>query len=192
MRWRHFKYAYAADIAKMYRQIHIDSRDLQYQQILWKAPHEDFVKEFQLLTDTYGTACAPYLVLRVLQQLAQDEGDRFPLAKSILQSHIYVDDCLFGADDKPLALQTQSQLIQLLQSAGFQLRKWASNCLDLLKIIDPEDHGLARDRLFSSDENLKILGISWNPEHDAFHFQVHLSSPIPTKAKYPLGYCENV
>ncbi|KMQ85784.1 hypothetical protein RF55_15454 [Lasius niger] len=117
LRWRQFRYAYATDITKMYRQIRIDPRDINYQRILWKAPHESAVKEFQLLTVTYGTASAPYMALRVLQQLAQDEGANFPLAKSILQSHIYVDDCLFGADDKPLALQTRNQLIQLLGTA---------------------------------------------------------------------------
>ena len=95
-----------------------------------------------------------------MQQLAQDEGANFPLAKLILQSHIYVDDCLFGADDKPLALQTRNKLIQLLGTSGFQLRKWASNCPDLIQDIDPADHGHASERLFSPDEHLKILGLS--------------------------------
>ncbi|KMQ88131.1 hypothetical protein RF55_12434 [Lasius niger] len=112
----------------MYRQILVDMRDVDYQRILWKDPTEDEITDFQLLTVTYGTASAPYLALRVLKQLAHDEGAEFPLATSILTSNIYVDDCVFGAEDKPLALQTRDQLIRLLGKAGFRLRKWATDC----------------------------------------------------------------
>lgn len=48
---------------------------------------------------TYRMACAPFLALRVLKQLAIDEGRRFPLAAHILRDKIYVDDVFFGADD---------------------------------------------------------------------------------------------
>ncbi|KMQ89876.1 hypothetical protein RF55_10433 [Lasius niger] len=166
----------------MYRQILVDTRDVDYQRILWKAPTEECVNEFRLLTVTYGTVCAPYLALRVLKQFAHDEGARFPLATSILTNNIYVDDCVFGAEDKPLALQTRDQLIQLLGKASFRLRKWTSNCPTLIRNIDPTDHGLASDKLFSMDESLKILGIAWNPESDSFRFQINLSlNIVPAK-----------
>ncbi|XP_011156436.1 uncharacterized protein LOC105193608 [Solenopsis invicta] len=35
LRWRQFRYVYSADIAKMYRQILVDPRDVDYQRILW-------------------------------------------------------------------------------------------------------------------------------------------------------------
>lgn len=34
MRWRQFRYVYTADIVKMYRQILVDPRDVDYQRIL--------------------------------------------------------------------------------------------------------------------------------------------------------------
>lgn len=88
----------------MYRQIQVDSQDVDYQRILWKFPTDELVKEYHLLTVTYGTAYAPYLALRILQQLSQNEGARFPLAAPVLKDNIYVDDYLFGAEDKLLVL----------------------------------------------------------------------------------------
>lgn len=102
-RWRQFRYVYIADIAKMYRQILIDKRDVNYQRILWRPDVNSPVENYQLLTVTYGTASTSYLALRVLNQLASDEGSNFPLAVPVLQYHTYVDDCVFDADDVPLA-----------------------------------------------------------------------------------------
>lgn len=157
--WRQFRYVYTADIAKMYRQILVDQRDLNYQRILWRPASDAPIGDYQLLTVTYGTACAPYLALRVLSQLATDEGSSFPLATPVFQLHTYVDDCVFGADDLPLARQTREQLVSLLGRAGFQLRKWASNNSSLLNDIDPKDHGLAQFKTLQTDDALKVLGL---------------------------------
>lgn len=178
LRWRRFRFVYTADIAKMYRQIKIDSRDLDYQRILWHSDPTQ-ISEYQLLTVTYGMACAPYLALRVLRRLAEDDGHRFPLAVPILRHHIYVDDVLFGAHDIPDLLHARDQLILLLRCGHFELRKWANNSEELLTDIDPSNHGLACGKSIETDDSVKILGVSWQPSRDVFAFQVTLNSPIP-------------
>lgn len=198
MQWRQYRYVYTADIAKMYRQILLDIRDTDYQRILWRAHPSDAIKEYRLLTVTYGTTSAPYLALRVLKQLASDEGACFPLAVPLVEHQIYVDDCLFGADDKILALQTRDQIIELLAKGGFRLRKWASNTPDLLSDIDSSDHGLACDKSLEFNEQINILGITWDPRGDSFQFRVAtMKHPETTKrtvlstiAKFydPLGW----
>lgn len=65
LRWHQFQFVYTADIAKMYKQIRIDPRDLDYQRILWYADGTTQLSEYNLLTVTYGMTCAPYLALRV-------------------------------------------------------------------------------------------------------------------------------
>lgn len=62
IRWRQFRYVF---IAKMYRQILVDFRHVDYQRI-WRPPSSDSIKDYRLLTVTYDTACVPYLALRVL------------------------------------------------------------------------------------------------------------------------------
>ncbi|XP_046145575.1 uncharacterized protein LOC123988861, partial [Osmia bicornis bicornis] len=172
IRWRHFRYVYIADSAKMYRQILLDPRDRDFQTILWRNAPTDPVAEYRLCTVTYGTAPAAYLAQRVLKQLGEDEGASYPLALPVLNRQMYVDDFIFGADDRHLALRTRDQLIHLLDRGGFRLRKWASNCQSLLTGIDPSDHGLAREKPFNGDESLKVLGIHWNPDSDTLKFRV--------------------
>lgn len=178
LKWRQHRYVYTSDIAKMYRQIWVDPRDLDFQRILWRPSPNDPIADYQLLTVTYGTASAPYLALRVLKQLASDEGKSFPLACPVLEHCIYVDDCVFGADDKALARQTRDQLIDLLARGGFPLRKWASNCPDLIADLDPDDHGLACDKSLQEDESLTVLGIVWNPRRDIMAFRVAVPSSV--------------
>ena len=60
----------------MYRQILIDERDRDYQRILWTSKLKSEPIAFRLNTVTYGTAAAPFLVLRVFRQLVLDEGSQ--------------------------------------------------------------------------------------------------------------------
>ncbi|XP_071578665.1 uncharacterized protein [Temnothorax nylanderi] len=200
--FRQHRYVYTADIGKMYRQILIDDRDITYQRIFWRPSPDEPLKEYILVTVTYGTAAAPYLALRVLEQLATDHGAEFPLAILVLRRKTYVDDTAFGADDPILARQTRDQLIAILNKGGFRLRKWASNSSDLLSDIDPSDHGLATHKVLQDDEQIKVLGIIWNPSLDVFQFRVSVpSAPMKTKqttlstiAKFfdPLGWATPV
>ena len=101
MQWRQYRYVFTADIVKMYRQILVDSKD--YQRIVWQPNLDEPITDYRLLTVTYGTAVAPYLALRVLEQLVDDEGAAFPLAVPVLRHQTYVDDCAFAADNQILA-----------------------------------------------------------------------------------------
>ncbi|XP_070527375.1 uncharacterized protein [Cardiocondyla obscurior] len=178
LQWRQFRFVYTADIAKMFRQILIDERDLDYQCILWRGETSASIDEYQLLTVTYGMKCAPYLALRVLRRLAEDDGNRFPLAASILRRQIYVDDVLFGDHDVASLKLKRDQLVSLLKCGQFTLRKWASNSTALLEDIDPLDHGLACDKNLATDGTVKILGIVWNPNSDGFSYRVSLDREV--------------
>ncbi|XP_018364730.1 PREDICTED: uncharacterized protein LOC108762294 [Trachymyrmex cornetzi] len=131
--WRQWRFVYAADIAKMFRQILVNNLDTDFQRILWRPPCDTPITHFRLLTVTYGLAPAPYLAMRVLKQLSLDEGSDYPAAVPILRDSVYVDDALFGGDDVVSLMECREQLTGLLQQGGFQLRKWASNSPELLR-----------------------------------------------------------
>ena len=57
MQWRQYRYVLTADIAKMYRQILIDS---DYQRIVWQPIPGGPITDYRLFTVTYSTAAAPY------------------------------------------------------------------------------------------------------------------------------------
>lgn len=77
LRWRLFRYVYTADIMKIFRQILIHPDDADFQRILW-SPDGQRVRLYQLFTVTYGLPSTPYLAMRVLCQLAEEEGQAFP------------------------------------------------------------------------------------------------------------------
>ncbi|XP_029677181.1 uncharacterized protein LOC115243984 [Formica exsecta] len=163
----------------MYRQIHTDARDIDYQRILWKSSLSEPLIDYQLLTVTFGMSCAPFLALRVLKQFVIDEGQHFQFAVSILSDNIYVDDLLYGADDTIRIRQACDQLNSMLKRGGFVLRKWASNSPSLLEDIEIADHGLATNKPLAEEEQIKILGIGWNPANDIFEFRVSLADNAP-------------
>ncbi|CAA9997068.1 unnamed protein product, partial [Nesidiocoris tenuis] len=156
---------------------HLKERDLL--RILWR-PHPELpIQDFRMNTVTYGTASAPFLANRVIRTISEVNKEQYPLASDILANRTYVDDCHGGGSSIESALEARSQMIDSLSSAKFELRKWASNHPDLLKGL-PTDHLLplneSVDFRFDDEKSLKILGLSWNPTSDSFHFAV---SPIP-------------
>ncbi|XP_029175540.1 uncharacterized protein LOC114944008 [Nylanderia fulva] len=176
-RWRKWRLVYTADIAKMFRQIRVHSKDVDFQRILWRPTADAPITHFRLLTVTYGLASAPYLSMRVLRQLALDEGADFPAAVPIINDSIYVDDALFGADNFDSLLDTRTQLVELLKRGDFLLRKWASNCDELLDNVT-NDQSEVTNHLVLKDELLRILGLSWLPSEDSFQFTVKFDLPI--------------
>ncbi|XP_029178110.1 uncharacterized protein LOC114945917 [Nylanderia fulva] len=180
-RWRRWSHVYTADIAKMFRQIRVHPKDIDYQRILWRPTDDATIQHYRLLTVTYGLAPAPYLAMCVLKQLALDEGANYPAAVPILNESIYVDDTLFGANDIQTLTNTRDQVINLMKSGRFQLRKWASNTIELLKDFSTDKSEIT-DHLILNDESLKVLGLSWIPAEDSFRLVVNSTIPIaPTK-----------
>jgi len=139
LRNRLHKFVFTADITKMYRQIRLHEEDRVYQHILWRNSPSDEVQEYELCTVTYGVSSSPFLAIRCLQQLNFDDGPDFPLVKDVLLSDTYVDDIFVGADTLEEILKAKSQIIGLLNRGGFSLKKWASNCPEILNTINNED-----------------------------------------------------
>ncbi|GFW67872.1 DUF1758 domain-containing protein [Trichonephila clavipes] len=83
LKFRCHRIALTGDIEKMFRQILVNEDDVEFQQIFWRERPEEPLKEYQLLTVTYGTACAPYLSIRTIQQLAEEEITKFPEASKV-------------------------------------------------------------------------------------------------------------
>ncbi|XP_014205756.1 uncharacterized protein LOC106637472 [Copidosoma floridanum] len=75
----------------------VDSRDRKYQCIFWYNK-DGQIKPFEMNTVTFGNASAAFLSIRTVQKLSDDEGQKFPLAQSILKHHFYVDDLITGTN----------------------------------------------------------------------------------------------
>lgn len=178
IRWRTYKVVIKADIAKMYRQVLVSDQHQPYQRIIWRNSPAEELQDFQLQTVTFGTAAAPYLAIKTLQQLAKDESAGFPIGATMLLNDFYVDDLLSGADSVPDAIEKQRQAIQILQRGGFEIRKWSSNRADVTDELEDD----AREICSDTHATLKALGILWCPISDTLSIKVSLPD-IPVASK---------
>ena len=178
---RQHRFIFATDITKMYRQVRVHEDDQDLQRILWVDEEGEEIS-FRLTTVTYGTKAAPFLAVRALLQLVEDEGHRFPLAVPSITHARYVDDIFGGADTGEQLIKIAQHLKGLCHAGGFPLAKWHSTHPALLEEISSTSR--AQSSTISLDDcNTKILGLQWNSFQDNFTFS---SKPLssfscPTK-----------
>nr|XP_037875903.1 uncharacterized protein LOC119630464 [Bombyx mori] len=172
LKWRTYKFAFTADIEKMYRCVWINDDQQHLQKIIWRDSPEQPLQEYKLCTVTYGTKPAPWLALRTLKQLAIDEGHKYPTAAAeVLENHFFVDDLVSGERSFETAKELQRSLIDLLKGAGMNLRKWSSNYPTLLEDLPKEQISTTNSFDFKIDETSKTLGLTWNTNSDTFHLK---------------------
>lgn len=164
--FREHNYVITADIEKMYRQVLIREQDRKYQRVLWG--EGDSIKTYELNTVTFGLSSAPFLAIRCLHQLADDEGYKFPIAANILKNDLYVDNLLSGVDTFEKTLKIRDHITQLLKLGGFNLRQWGSNNSQILYGLNEID--IIPDVYLDKDQPVKTLGIAWNLKTDCITY----------------------
>lgn len=177
VRWRTPRIVLKADIAKMYRQVLIAEQHQPFQKIIWKNSPAEPLQDYQLRTVTFGTAAAPYLAIKTLQQVANDSADQFPIGAAMIKNDFYVDDLLSGANTISEAIEKQRQVTSALKSGGFDIRKWSSNDRRVKDNLDDESRELCRD-----SGTMKALGIVWCPINDTLAIKVsHVQLTVSSK-----------
>ncbi|XP_049883593.1 uncharacterized protein LOC126379074 [Pectinophora gossypiella] len=174
--WRTYKYVFTADVEKMYRQIWLDENQQHLQTVFWRGSRAEPLQEWQLCTVTYGTKAAPYLAMRTMHQLGQDEQLNYPVAAEVLKNYFYMDDLVYGQDTIESSKQLISELIKLLEKGGFNLRKWNSNEPTILDDLRDDQRCSKTTIDFSSEQtpSSKTLGMRWNPAADTFTYNWNL------------------
>lgn len=157
----------------MYRQIQVHPEDLKFQRILW-VDQTNHLRTYELTTVTYGLSCAPFLALRTLLQLVEDEGNKYPRAIAPLTKGRYVDDIFGGADSLDDTLQIIEQLNQLCRAGGFRLQKWISNHPAILRDLQAEHQTNTTLLQFKENTVFHALGLGWQPSTDTFEFTLKL------------------
>ncbi|GFV87780.1 DUF1758 domain-containing protein [Trichonephila clavipes] len=168
LKFRFFPNAFSADIAKMYRQILISQDDACFQQIFWRKSPEEPLVIFKLYTVTYGTSCAPFLAIRTLKQLCEDEKHHFPQAAKLAKDHFYIDDLLAGADSLDSARKIVHELQNLMSAGGFELRKWSCTHPEVLSDLPNTLKTNISSHSFDDESTQKILGLFWDLNEDSF------------------------
>ncbi|XP_029347204.1 uncharacterized protein LOC100569539 [Acyrthosiphon pisum] len=168
LRFRIHKIALTADIAKMYRQIRISPEDCDLQRICYRESPAEPLKDYRLLTVTYGTRAASFLATRCLLELSYNVKNH--AVQRVIQEDFYVDDLLSGGQDETECYELFQNLSNELDKAGLPLRKWCSNSKSIMsKMLVPE-----RDPTYllsiNEEDTVSTLGLTWQPSNDCFKF----------------------
>nr|XP_012147360.1 PREDICTED: uncharacterized protein LOC105663391 [Megachile rotundata] len=175
LRFRTYAFVITGDIEKMYRQFLVRPEDRAYQRILWRNK-DGHVKTYELNVVTFGLSSAPFLAIRCIHQLADDERDAYPEAATVLKRDLYVDDLLTGADTAQQAKRMQTQISNLLKTGGLNIRQWASNEPNILEGLSEEQ---IHPKILGDAAVMKTLGVSWDARNDTIRYTVE----IPTNGK---------
>ncbi|XP_035918682.1 uncharacterized protein LOC118516961 [Anopheles stephensi] len=177
LRFRKHSVALVADVEKMYRQILHYDKDRKLLRIRYRERSTEPIATYELQTVTYGTASAPFLATRTLQQIAHDNKQEYPKAVDPVLHDFYVDDLLTGAASVSEAIETRKQISSMLESAGFSLKKWASNIPAALDGVPSADLAIKSVLDWQEDQAVSTLGLVWEPSNDMFRFRVDLPTP---------------
>ncbi|GAB0092550.1 uncharacterized protein DMENIID0001_075520 [Sergentomyia squamirostris] len=168
--FREHRTALKADHRQMFRQIPVKAEDQNLQRILFRQSPNEPIKTYLLSTVTYGTACASFLAVRVVQQTAIDEGDAFPIARDPALEDFFMDDFISGAASPEEAREPRVQMTELMRRGGFHMSKWLSNDPAALEGVPEKDLEISTLDDLCADSSIKALGVLWNPTHDIFTF----------------------
>lgn len=172
--WRFLSAAWMADVQKMYLQVQVDERDIEYQRIVWRDHPSDPIADYALTRLTFGTSSAPFLAIRAVTQLAETHRDKYPEAAEVILKDAYVDDVLSGGDDVETAKRLQREVANIMKAGGFELKKWASNINEILEQVPESDREIQLPVELNADDTIKALGIAWSPAADSIGFKSSL------------------
>lgn len=180
MRFRRHKIAISADIRKMYRQVRLVPSQWNLQRIFWRENSNMPLKEYHVVTVIYGLAAAPYLAVKAMLQGAAEHEKHHPKAVHTIRNDFYVDDCVTGEENETKAIRLAKDVQHILLQSGFELDKWRSNNLNVLKEFGSKD---MTEILFEDIEQTSILGVKWQPNTDHYTFKVDTGQPIDKLTK---------
>ena len=169
VRFRLQRVALTADIAKMYRQIVLDTSARDFHRFLWREDPNQPIQQFRMTRVIYGITSAAYHSVRALVEVSNRCSDT-DIALTI-KNDFYVDDYLSGMDSIEAAKERIGLLCQKLSNFGFELRKWASSHSELISSLPEKLRESSEEAKFmDQDYKIKTLGLAWKPNADHFQF----------------------
>ncbi|XP_064483001.1 uncharacterized protein LOC135395842 [Ornithodoros turicata] len=176
LRFRSDKVALTADIEKTFLQVLIRKEDRDVFRYLWfqhqpdqEASHNDLdgVQVLRMTRVPFGATSSPFLLSATIQHhLATITGDQETTARKLSRS-FYVDDLVTGADSEEEAEKLYREALEIMNTAGMNLRKWTTSNDRLRALFDGREspvHGTKEKQQLLSPQ--KILGVSWDTEQD--------------------------
>ena len=161
LRFRRWPIAISGDIRMAFLNLFVHEEDKDYHRFLLYLNHNIVIFRFNRLP--FGNASSPFLLNATIKY----HINLFPQsrAKQELNSNIYVDNLMSGADSIEEAEALYSETCTMLSSANFQLDKWSTNGGKLHKLF-------LKDNV--NNVSSKYLGVEWDSHNDIIRFSLNL------------------
>ncbi|GFV76197.1 integrase catalytic domain-containing protein [Trichonephila clavipes] len=168
-----------ADIERAFLQISLRDEDRDAVRFLFPDirsnqtdPYKFQVYRFKRVM--FGVNVSPFLLSSTIKYHIENYSEQYPAATEMLDTCLYVDDIISGADDISQALKVSQDAETIMKNANMKLRKWNSNDQTLMRTWEKE--GLETHPRHPDDSSKipssKVLGTPWDVVHDYFTIDV--------------------
>jgi len=82
----------------------------------------------------FGLTCSPFLLSATVRELAIKNRKEFPKAGTLIDSNMFMDEFVAGADDGNAAIGIYYELTTLMKTVKLPMAKWAASCDELKDI----------------------------------------------------------
>jgi len=136
VKFRKESFALVGDVSQMYHQLILRPDDRPLHRFLYRnLDCDDSPRVYEFQRFTFGGCYCPFCVQYVWQKHAELNMEMYPLAARAVLEHCYTDDLMPSAPTVGEAKETRKQLTELGYKAGFHIRKWLSNDVDVIADI---------------------------------------------------------
>ena len=138
VRFRFHKVALVSDVEKAFHQVSIAPEDRDVLRFLWiddVTSPEPRIVVYRFTRAVFGVNCSPFLLNASISHHIQRYSDDPAFVERFLSS-LYVDDFSGGANMTPEAYQLFLNSRAWMAEGGFNLRKWQSNDVELMRLIN--------------------------------------------------------
>ncbi|GFS65453.1 integrase catalytic domain-containing protein, partial [Nephila pilipes] len=106
----------------------------------------------------FGLTCSPFLLCASTRELAMKHISEFPIAASMIDKHLYMDDFLASTETETHITMLYHEVTDLMTLMKLPMEKWATNSLKLKDVIQTNKEF----RKSTTD----VLGIDWDTNDD--------------------------
>ncbi|XP_035222539.1 uncharacterized protein LOC118195346 [Stegodyphus dumicola] len=146
IQFRTHSIAFTADIEQAFLQISLSPEDRDAVRFLWanKITDKDGKPNTKILRMTrvlFGATSSPFLLAATIKHHINTFKETNQKAVKLLNECLYVDDLIGGDEDENEAKLIYEDIRYILKAAGFNMRKWKTNCGNLQEVFDEYKNG---------------------------------------------------
>ena len=188
IRWREEKEVLLGDIKGMFHHIGVKLEDQFMQCFLYRRDRSQVPQIYVMTVLIMGHVCSPCIATESVFKTAGRVEDSKPEVADVLNNSTYVDDVVHSVARDSILLAREVH--QTLKDHGFTIKQWqfsGESCgRDEVQLFsdDPRSKGQDESRFKGHGvQNIKVLGVGWDPALDLLVFASGLNFSTKRKGK---------